>query len=321
MNFPRQRLHLLALLAALGAPRAAYAAESPNEIITDAARYKAERGLELFQAKQWKEAYEAFRIAEELFHAPSLVMRMAYCQAELGHLLEARALYRKVADEKLAKDAPEAFRNAQAEAKQELGKLAKRIAKVRVAVDGVESVRANVKLDGVHIPLEPESVEVDPGAHRIEAKAPGAEAVERRLTVAEGADQRVELRLVPLREKVVVVTKSSLGLAPGLLALGVGVAGIATGAVTGILVMRKVDDFEARCGGLVCPTSLESERDQANLMANVSTASFVVGGVGLAASALLLPLHFAKPSEEVRGDTAKVSLGLSPFGGKAVVRW
>jgi hypothetical protein len=321
MRPSRSCLRTLALVATLAAPWNARAAESPSEIITDAARYKAERGLELFQAKQWKDAYEAFRIAEELFHAPSLVMRMAYCQAELGHLLEARALYRRVAEERLASDAPEAFRTAQADAKRELAKLAKRIAKVRVVVTGVASVRANVKLDGAHVPLDPEVVEVDPGVHRFEAKAPGAEATERRIAVAEGADRRIALHLEPLREKVVVVTKSSLGLAPGLVALGVGVAGVATGAVTGTLVLRKVDELESRCGGLVCPTALEAERDRTNLLANVATASFVVGGVGLAASALLLPLHFAKPAEEVQRDTPKVSLALSPFGGEAVVRW
>lgn len=316
-----RRTVLLGLALMLAWPETAAAAEPPNEVITDAARYKAERGLELFGAKKWQEAYDAFRIAEELFHAPSLVMRMAFCQAELGHLLHARALYRQVAEEKLAADAPPAYRTAQDDAKKELENLAKRISSVRVVVTGVASLRANVKLDGVHIPLDPESVELDPGEHRFEAKAPGAEPLERKVTIGVGVEKRLALELEPLKEKVVVVTKSSLGLAPGLIALGVGVAGVAAGAVTGSLVLQKVDELESRCGGTVCPAALTDERDRANLLANLSTGSFVVGGVGLAASALLLPLHFSKTTEERAGSKPSASLRMSPLGGEVLVRW
>jgi len=318
----RPILTVSALLFVASVSGAANAADdAPNEIITDAARFKAEQGLKLFGEKRWAEAYEAFRIAEELFHAPSLVMRMAFCQAELGRLLEARKLYLQVASEKLPAQAPEAYRTAQRDARREIEMLAKRIARVRVSVAGVESVRANVKLDGALIPLDPETVEVDPGEHRFEAKAPGTEVAELAVTVDEGVEKPVTVRLERLREKVVVVTRSSLGLAPGLTALGVGVAGLVTGAVTGGLVLRKVDELEAQCGGTACPTALQGERDKANLLANVSTAAFVVGGVGIAASALLLPLHFAKPSADGQDRSPKVSVSLSPFGGEAVVRW
>ena len=66
------------LLAALACPSFAHAAEpAPSELLTDAARSKAEAGLALFQQARWSEAYENFRIAEELFHAPSLLMRIS----------------------------------------------------------------------------------------------------------------------------------------------------------------------------------------------------------------------------------------------------
>lgn len=296
------------------------ATDAPSEVITDAARFKAEQGLKLFDEKRWHDAYEAFRIAEELFHAPSLVMRMAYCQAELGHLIQARELYRRVAEERLASDAPPAYRTAQADARRELARLAKRIARVRIGVTGIAGVRANVKLDGVHAPLEPEAVEVDPGEHRFEARAPGAEIAEKKQRIAEGADLSVTLRLEPLREKVVVVTRP-VGLAPGVVTLSAGLAALIAGGVTGGIALAESRDLEERCGGFTCPTDALADRDRANVFATVSTASLVAGGVSVAASALLLPLHFAGGSASGGGDKPRVSLGLGPVGGEVVMRW
>ncbi|MBM4376540.1 MAG: hypothetical protein FJ095_15770 [Deltaproteobacteria bacterium] len=317
-----KRLSCALAFAICALPTLARADEpAPAEVITDAARYKAEQGLVLFEKRDWKAAFEAFRLAEELFHAPSLVMRMATCQRELGHLLEARALYRRVADERLAADAPPAFRAAQADAKRELERLAKRIARLRVSVTGISVLRVNVKLDGALVPLEPDTVEVDPGDHRLEARAPGAEVAEQRIVVREGVTMPVSLRLEPLRQKVVVVTRG-VGLAPGLVTLGLGVAGVATGAVTGAMALGQVADLEQRCGGFTCPTSALAERDRATTLATASTASFIAGGVGLAASALLLPLHFAgTKGGGAEGDAPKVSLGVAPFGGEVRVRW
>jgi hypothetical protein len=306
-------------LLALSAPARAEE-EAPAEVITDAARYKAEQGLQLFEKRNWQAAYEAFRIAEELFHAPSLVMRMANCQSQLGHLLRARELYRRVADERLAADAPPAYRSAQADARRELERLAKRISRVKVTAVGVSAVRVNVKLDGVLVPLDPETVEVDPGEHRLEGRAPGAEVAEQRIVVREGVTMPVSLRLEPLREKVVVVTRG-LGLAPGLVTLGLGLAGVATGAVTGAMALERVDELEQLCGGFTCPTAALSERDQVTTLATASTASFIAGGVSLAASALLLPLHFAGAREGESATPPKVSLGVRPLGGEVVVRW
>ena len=313
------------LLAALACPSFAHAAEpAPSELLTDAARSKAEAGLALFQQARWSEAYENFRIAEELFHAPSLLMRMAHCQRELGHFLAARVLYRRVFEERLKSNAPPAYLEAQADAQAQLALLKPRIARVRIALADIDSATAQVTLDSVPVALAPAVLELDPGEHHVEAKATGAEAAELRFTVAEGADKTVSLTLRRLEEKIVVVNKSakaSLGLAPGLATLGLGIAGVALGGVTGGLVLGRVNDLEAKCGGFTCPRALEGDKNSASTLATVSTAGFIAGGVGIAASALLVSLHFAGRQAADAPKRASVALSVTPSGGSVVVQW
>ncbi len=61
-----------------------------------AARVLADQGYELYEAGKFDEAIDAFRRADQLFHAPTLVFAMAKASARAGKLLEARALFQKV---------------------------------------------------------------------------------------------------------------------------------------------------------------------------------------------------------------------------------
>src|SRR5690348_13168824 len=72
----------------------------------DLARSLADAGLELFQAGRVEDAAAKFEAAEAAFHAPTTLLYLARCKAKLGKLLAARALYRRLASEALAPDAP-----------------------------------------------------------------------------------------------------------------------------------------------------------------------------------------------------------------------
>jgi hypothetical protein len=68
---------------------------------------------------------------------------------------------------------------------------------------------------------------------------------------------------------------------------GVGAAGVLTGAVTGIVVMSNAS-LRNDCPNGGCPSSKSSSVDSYNLMRNISTAGFIVGGVGAAVGVSLL---------------------------------
>ncbi len=73
-------------------------------------------------------------------------------------------------------------------------------------------------------------------------------------------------------------------------ALGVGGAGLIAGGITGILALSAHSDLASKCGSAPCPPSEQSAVDSYNALGTVSTVGFVVGGVGVAASVVLLLL-------------------------------
>lgn len=300
----RSRPLLLGVLAlsvlSWAAPSAAQeetAGDSALGQIQDVARVKAEEGLALYAEARYAEAYERFRIAEDLFHAPTLVLYMAHCQRELGKLLEARALYERVAAETVAEDAPPAFREAPATAQASLDELSPRIPKLELVVVGAAAESAYVTLDGRRAALSPATVEVDPGTHRIDASATGARTVVMQVEVAEGGTQRVEIQLEPVASATPPAPPpvppparppEPGPLAPALVAFGVGAAGLAVGGVAGAVVLGEVDRIRESCDGDRCPRSLEADRDDVRPLATVSTLGFVLGGAGVAAGVVLL---------------------------------
>ena len=315
---------LVTMVLAAAAPAAARAQAQAHdqeaaELMTDAARSKAEEGLARYQQRHFAEAYESFRLAEELFHAPTLVWHMGNCQREMGHLLAAREAYRRVVAERLAAEPPEAYKAAQRNAGEALLDVERRIPRVRIVVSGASAAVLRVTLDGKPAPIDPTRIDVDPGEHRIEAKAPGAEAAEQRFVAAEGDDKPVAIALVPLRAKTVVITKPSgpaVGLAPGLALLGVGVAALAAGIGTGVVALRASADLQDQCGGFVCPRTLQDQRDGATPFATAATVTFAVAGAALVAGSVLLPLHFT-----TRPKQPALTASIGPQGGALTWRW
>ena len=84
----------------------------------------------------------------------------------------------------------------------------------------------------------------------------------------------------------------------GWVVLGVGAAGLLTGAVTGIVVMSN-SSLRNDCPNGGCPASKSGSVDTYNLMRNVSTTGFIVGSVGAAVGVTLL-LWTPKHESETR---------------------
>jgi hypothetical protein len=78
-----------------------------------------------------------------------------------------------------------------------------------------------------------------------------------------------------------------------------GVAGVATGTVFGVLAMENRSTLDERCPNDVCPEDARSEHDALKRNGIISTVGFAVGGLGLG-----LGLVFAVTS---RGETVRVS--------------
>jgi hypothetical protein len=299
------RLRLAFCLVALAMPAAAGAqvppTDQPTQSARDAARAMAEKGYELYEAGKYAEAMVHFRLAEERFHASPHLLFIARSYVKLGKLVRGRDAYAQVIAEKLANYAPDAFRQAQADARRELGELQPRIPTIRLVVIGAEPESVRVTIDGAEVPSSSrqESLAVDPGAHTIVATRAGAQPITRSVMLVEGAAESVELGFAataapPAPAPPPEDPQPKASLVPAIIAFSVGGVALAVGTVTGSMSLSKVSDIEDSCPDApsgdteLCDPKYRSEADEARTLGTVSTVGFVLGGVGVAAGVVLL---------------------------------
>jgi hypothetical protein len=302
---PPRRTRLFAVLAApllaLAAAPARAEPPEPDAAVAAAnkaaARTKAARALQLFDERRWAEAFEAFKEADDLYHAPTLTLAMAQCQRNMGRLLAARALYQHLVDEPLPPDAPEKFLRAPITARSELAALDGRIPKVAIAVTGPGADRARIQIAGVpHLATELASDrQLDPGDHVISAETDGGGSARLAFHLTEGASSRVDLVLSTARPPVIKWAgltdgRSPFPVAAGIL-LGLGGAVAAGGGGAGIVALLKSDDIRSRCQTigttLHCLVADVPERNQAQALSTTSIVGLAAGGALLVTGTVL----------------------------------
>jgi hypothetical protein len=302
------------------------------------ARKLAEQGFDASEAGNYKAAAQFFRQADERFHAITLVLLQGHALAKSGSLLEARALYERVINEKLPAGAPKEFIDAKAEAKTALQELNKRIPTLRIDVRDAPA-GARVTIDGVEVPASEwnRPIAREPRALTITGAATGHEPVTRSVTLKEGAHESVTLTFPtaepssvplapdpaapsahpPLASAPIVssnrppMAKGHSGFSPipAAVALSFGGVGVVTGLVTGAMWRSKDNDIRSQCEGDICPARLQPEIDRAKALGRIAVAGFVVGGVGLGVGITLIALSGSKSSSD---PTATTTLLVGP---------
>ncbi|MEO7328099.1 MAG: hypothetical protein ABI193_05950 [Minicystis sp.] len=286
----RSRLFMGTLVAALALaalPSFAFATEDPKV----AARALARKGYELYDAESYEQAIQALQDAEQLYHAPTLVFMLGKAHVKIGKLLEARALFNKVADEKLAPSASADFRKAQASARQELAALEPLIPTLRIIITGAAGRALTVKLDGLLLPSTDldRPLEQNPGSHAVSVLPEGSPEVARSVILKQSEASELRIQLPPP-----VVAQASNATrtpaprdrssrVPAYVSFGAGALGLGVGIGLGLSTLNKASDIKAHCTpqGL-CPSSQRDATAAANTLSAGSTAGFVVAGVGAA---------------------------------------
>lgn len=322
----RRWLSVFVVVLFLPAVASVARAQAAEESVA-AARSLASQGASAFDAGRFTEALDLFTRAESLVHAPPHILYMARSAEKLGRLVQAREFYIRIIREQLPKNAPQAFRDAQTAANAEVGRIEPRIASIVIRVTVPQEATPNVTLDGspVSAALLGVPFPVDPGKHKLVATAPGMEAGQAEVTLAEAEKREVELVLEPST----TVTPAE-GAPPGAetappgsgvqgnlppptdtpsedadwmrpaayVGLGVGVVGLAAGTHFGLRSMSKhseADDAMKACGAR-CPEgsaearNINSLDDSARSAQTWSIVGFIVGGVGVASGVTLYVL-------------------------------
>lgn len=280
----RARVVLVWLALSLFVPAGAVGQPSSSQRALDLA-YEAD---DLFAKGKWDDAYARFAEADGLAHSPVFVLFMARARRNAGRLLESVTLYQRVADEKVAANAPKPFRAAITDATSELAELRARIPHVRVVLVEAPPSPAEVRMDDAILEAD-KSVAVDPGKHVFTAKAGDKTVSETVEIAASGEERRVELSFAPEKKssgKLVPLKRGSL--APGIAFVSLGTFGFELGAVMGGLATSTSSDVKDNCVDNHCLASDADALDRARLFANVSTGALVAGGAFMITGVVLL---------------------------------
>jgi len=282
----------------------------------DDARDLGRDGVALYEVGRWDEAFAKLAEADRLYHAPTLVLYMARCKSRLKRLVEAESLYARIVNEPLAEDAPDQFRSAHADARQELSDVSSRIPKLVIAVSGARSAGSTVTVDGAPVAASDLAhVKVDPGEHTIVVTPPGGSPVRRTVTVAESVAQQIQIDLdgpAPPAPAIERATPEEGGsLLPAGIAFGVAGAALGVGAVSGVLFLNRLSDVESRCRpDDHCPAGDKARAEDALPLSTVSTIGFVVAGVAATTGVVLLVVRPGGRAADAGARTVRARAGI-----------
>ncbi len=297
--------------------RAAYAGLLSAGLLSVAARSSAQdaaaagalfdKGVADMQAGRFVSACPALEESEQLDPHPGTLFTLAECHAKWGKVASAVQHYQDYADlvSRLPSDQQARHRERVAIAKAQLAKLKPSVPMLTLVLPATAPpettvTRNGIVLQGAALGL---SLPVDPGQYLIVTRLPGGAEHSATVSLALGETKRVELDVSqPAAAVAAAAEPAASPLASGAPAEdaqrrsntpayaigGVGVAGIALGSVTGILVLGKRSTIKDECVGSACSASGVSAANTGKTLAIVSDIGFGVGIVGLAASAVLL---------------------------------
>jgi len=268
------------------------------------ARATFQQAVELEQAGNCPAALPLFRRVGQVRMTPQVRFHIAICEAQLGRLVAALGGF-----ELALADADSVGAGFRDEVEKNIRELRARVPRL-VIRRGEGAEAASIQLDGVELGDNSIGVEVplDPGPHSVRAEAPGHERFEQTVTLAEGANQTLEIRLEALPEpdsKLLAGAgeNAGVGTSPARQMIpyvvgGVGVASLIGSGVLFALRQGTLSDLEAACPNNVCIG--ESEQDDYDRLKVYHYGSLVTLGVGVAAlgTAATLIVLDRKPKHE-----------------------
>ena len=275
-----------------------------------AARSLGAEGVRLADKGRCREAVEKLERSEKLYHAPTTLGRLAECQIDLGKVVLGTENLQRLLREPLAPGAPPAFVAARVRAEAVLAKARLKIGNLQIGVEAPAGAKLEMTVDGAPVSdmFLDNQWPADPGVHDVEVTALGFLKATAKVTVREGEGQKVSLKLVadpdyvkasPPEASVAPLAEPEKSVPPpppesgssktlAYVALGVGGAGMVVGSVAGILFLGKASDLDKACPNKTCPPTSAGDLSSTMTLGTVSTVGFIVGGVGLAAGAVLL---------------------------------
>lgn len=259
------------------------------------ARRLAQQGDQAFTIGRCDKAIPLWEKANQHFYAPTLLFRIARCQALIGHVVEATKTLEAIVAHPPVTDEPEAFAEARRQAVTELPNLRARIARLRIEIDTRDlDVDPSVSVDMKPLAKSLPVIEVDPGEHQIRVEARG-QLWERMVDAEEGKLTTIRVALGEVHTADPPRTQRTVGFVIG----GIGLAALAAGAYFGASASATSSDLDGVCGKdrKACPPDRQDDIDR--LRTHAILADFTLGGgAALFAAGAIVVLTEKPPQRE-----------------------
>jgi hypothetical protein len=316
------------------APAAAQpVAPQPADARIAEAKAHFDKGVELMQQREWGAALDELMRSRELYPKETTLTNAAICLRELGRDDEALDVL-----EALLRDFPNLPARKRPEVEREVSALQANVGSIEI--QGGEPGAA-IEIDGRERGVLPVAgpVHVKAGSRVVRARKDGYSPAWVNVDVPAGQTVRVVLELHelpappdmrPALPPIMLPSPTPFApqapqrdgsYLPGAILLGVGGAGLVVGAVTGAVSLVKASHVKSQCTNDVCPTSTLGEANASRAIGNVSTATFIGGGVVAAAGVVLLVIRprigseTSAPARAFQWDT-RIGLGHVELGGR-----
>ena len=262
-------------------------------------------GRAALDAGKYDVACAKFQASLEIVTRASTLVNLAQCEERVGKLA---AALRHWKEGSALLDAQDERRKP---AEQRMAELDKRVPRVTVKLPADAPAAARVILDGVE--LGPDAltgpIAVDPGEHALSLVVAGKEGERARVPIAEGEHKDVALSLGSAPKPAGPALKAAPSEGPagpkppadappdgggstqrtlGLVAGGLGIAGLVAAGVTGGMLLSRDGSIDEGCPDKRCTQEAYDMIDGSKTLIAVNYVAWGVGIAGVAAGAVLL---------------------------------
>ena len=334
MQLRRLALPALLCLASLAAaPDARADAASPGAataVQREQAQAKFVRGRELFQRKDYAGALAEFRASLDIVASPNTRLYAGRAIRELGRLVEAYVELGRASVEghEYAREDPR-YAQAGEAAAHERSELAGRLGFVELTIEHpTDTTTLRVGSEDVRRAGWTEPLPVIPGTTEIVVSSPGHDPIRKSVQLSAGQRTRLTIDADARGATPALASTATTSSTPSAeparggpspmrigayAAGGIGVLGLATFGVFGVLSNKTYSDLESACGAGPCPPGHDDEVSRGKTQQTIANVGLVVGAVGLATGVTLFVLSSGK-------DKGGAQVGLVTAPGGAAIR-
>ncbi|MBK8996845.1 MAG: hypothetical protein IPM35_14000 [Myxococcales bacterium] len=266
---------------------------APSEADKVRARALMDQGDALVEKQQLSDALTKYREAHTLMKVTTTGIEVARVLEQLGRLVEAREVAAEVAAIPAVPGESPALTSARNAAAALLKGLDARVPSVTVRMRGA-GTDAVLRVDGKPVAASALGAphRLDPGPHQIEAASRGEQRAAQ-IELAEGDHETVTLDfsasvVAAPTPKPGAVRPAERSPTLGYVIGGIGVAGLATAAVTGALILSRDGKIEDNCPEKRCNAEGRDLVDGSRTLLTVNAVAFGVGVVGTGLGAYLV---------------------------------